>query len=130
MAFFFFCFFFNQFLRSALVDAVKDVRDDKTETTWVLGKYEDDDVKKNIILAGKGSGSLDEMLELVSTESIAYGFTRVTDVIESIKTVKFVFINFIGHDVGIMKKAKISTHKGAIQSAFGVRTVATMGTII
>ncbi len=34
---------------------------------------------------------------------------------------RFVFINYIGADVSITKKAKVSTHKGAITSGFGVR---------
>ncbi len=35
------------------MDAVRDVRDNKTETMWCLGKYENDDVKKSIVFAGK-----------------------------------------------------------------------------
>jgi hypothetical protein len=103
----------------SLIEAAKDVRDNKTETNWCLGKYENEDVKKSIVAVGKGSGGVSEMIEHLSPETIAYGLVRVTDVIEGISTVKFVYINYIGAEVGFMKKAKISTHKGAITSAFG-----------
>lgn len=103
----------------ALLDAVKDVRDDKTETNWCLGKYDNDDVKKGIVLAGKGNGGVSEMVNGLGPDTVAYGFLRVIDVIEGITTVKFVFINYIGAEVSIMKKAKVSTHKGAITGGFG-----------
>jgi len=109
----------NVVIHESLTEAIRDVRDDRTETRWCIGKYEDDDVKKPVVFVDKGNGGVDEFINYLIADTIAYALVRVTDVIEGISTVKFVFINYIGSDVGVMKKAKISTHKGGITSAFG-----------
>jgi len=49
---------------------------------------------------------------------IGYGLIRVVDVIEGIKTVKFAFITYVGHEVSVMKKAKVSTNKGSVAGVF------------
>jgi len=109
----------NVVIHESLTEAIRDVRDDRSETRWCIGKYEDDDVKKPVVLVDRGSGGVDEFSSYLASDSIAYALVRVTDVIEGISTVKFVFINYMGSDVGVMKKAKISTHKGGITTAFG-----------
>ena len=43
-----------------------------------------------------------------------------TDVVDDIPTVKFVYIQWVGNDVKPLSKAKISTHKGALEEMFYV----------
>jgi hypothetical protein len=44
-----------------------------------------------------------------------------TDVIDGHQTVKFAFVVFIGAQVGVVPRAKLSTHKGAVVDKFSVR---------
>lgn len=103
----------------SLLDAIADVRNDKTETNWALGGYLNNEVKKPIQLIAKGNGGVDEITPHLASDIIAYGLIRVVDVIEGIKTVKFVFLVHIGSDVSITKKATIATHKGGVIDGFG-----------
>jgi hypothetical protein len=48
-------------------------------------------------------------------DALSYGLIRVVDVIDGHPTTKFVYIQWIGNDVSVMKKAKVSTHKGVRQ---------------
>lgn len=43
-----------------------------------------------------------------------------TDIVDDIPTVKFVYIQWVGNDVKPLSKAKISTHKGALEEMFYV----------
>ena len=106
-------------LEQDLLDAIADVRNDKTETNWALASYQGNDVKKPITLVAKGSGGVDELSSNFTSDMIGYGLIRVVDVIEGIKTVKFVFIIHIGSDIPITKKAIIATHKGGVVDGFG-----------
>lgn len=47
-------------------------------------------------------------------------FVVQTDVVDDIPTVKFVYIQWVGNDVKPLSKAKISTHKGALEEMFYV----------
>lgn len=42
------------------------------------------------------------------------------DVVDGIDTVKFAYIQFVGEEVKPMAKAKVSTHKGALENHFKV----------
>jgi len=101
-----------------VTNAVADVRNNKTETNWMVTSYEGNDTKKPLQLVATGNGGVDELVHHLTTDLIAYVFIRVIDIIEGIKTVKFAFITFIGPDVSIMKKAKVSTNKGGVTALF------------
>lgn len=102
----------------SVVEAIRDVRNDETPTNWVLVQYQDGDVKKPLVVSGTGTGGRDEIAEHLAPDAILYGLLRVTDVYEGIKNVKFVRVVHIGNDVKPMSKAKVSTHKGAIDDLF------------
>ena len=99
----------------ALRAAIADVRNDKSDTDWVLAGYED---KKTVKLIGSGSGGLDALLEACVDKSICYGLFRVTETIDRTTAVKFVFVNWVPEDVPVMLKAVVSTHKGTVQPIF------------
>jgi hypothetical protein len=101
-----------------VTNAIADVRSDKSETNWLVTAYEDNDTKKPLKLVASGNGGVDELINHLTTDLIAYVFIRVIDIIEGIKTVKFAFITFIGPDVSIMKKAKVATNKGGVTALF------------
>jgi len=103
---------------AGVVEAINDVRSDKSETNWVVTSYEDNDTKKPLKLLASGNGGVDDLVNHLTPDLIAYVFIRIIDIIEGIKTVKFAFITFIGPDVSIMKKAKVSTNKGGVTALF------------
>lgn len=100
-----------------VLDAIRDVHHDVAK--WCLAVYQDDDLKKPVVLKGRGTGSVDaEMLPLLQPNSLAYGLVRVVDVIDNISTAKFAYVFFLGPEVKMMTKAKVGTHKGSIQEKF------------
>jgi hypothetical protein len=102
----------------AVKSAATSIRDDGTDTNWCVASYEDNDVKKPLILLGSGNEGLSALKEMLKTDIVAYGLLRVTDIVDDISTVKFVFIQWVGEDVKPMSKAKISTHKSEIEKVF------------
>jgi len=58
-----------------------------------------------------------------NTLCLSYCFILQTDIVDEIPTVKFVYISWVGDNVKPMSKAKISTHKGALEEMFYVSFV-------
>ncbi|KAG4107722.1 actin depolymerizing protein [Neocallimastix lanati (nom. inval.)] len=102
----------------SIIDGIAKVRNDNDPTTWVIGTYKDDDISKPVVLMASGTGDCNEMKEHFTPEKICYALIRVIDVYENINTVKFVFIYWLGSKVSVMKKAKISVHKGKVNEMF------------
>jgi len=102
----------------SIIDGIAQVRNDNDPTTWVIGTYKDDDISKPIVLMASGTGDCNEMKAHFTPEKICYALIRVIDVYENINTVKFVFIYWLGSKVSVMKKAKISVHKGKVNETF------------
>jgi len=96
---------------------LKQVRANNDDHDWVLLSYEGNSNK--IKLIGKGAQGLDEMLALLKDDMIAYGLYRTTDTIDNTVAVKFVLIIWVGERVPIIRKAKITTHKGDVTAFFG-----------
>ncbi|KAI8807232.1 hypothetical protein BJ742DRAFT_813864 [Cladochytrium replicatum] len=101
-----------------LLEAVKDVRNDKSSTKWVLGTYRDGNISNPVVLVATGPGSVEDLKAKLSDGQIAYALIRVTDMIDGHPTIKFALVTWIGGSVSIMKKAKIATHKGGVSEAF------------
>jgi len=102
----------------SIIDGIGRVRNDNDPTTWVIGAYKDDDISKPVELFASGTGDVNEMKTHFTPEKICYSLIRVIDVYENIPTVKFVFIYWLGSKVSVMKKAKISVHKGKVNEMF------------
>ncbi|EDO47220.1 predicted protein [Nematostella vectensis] len=105
---------------SSVMDAIAEVRSDEHPINWCVAVYEGNNPKLPIILGGKGSGGLPEMASCMKEDYVSYALLRVTDIVDQISTVKFVFIQWIGESVKPMTKGKISTHKPTMQKVFGV----------
>lgn len=98
-------------------NAINAVRSDRDETDWCLFTYDGNSNK--IILLGKGDDGLDGLVQLLKEDQIMYGLYRTTDTIDNTIAVKFVYIVWVGDKVPIIRKARITTHKGEITSFIG-----------
>ncbi|KNC79905.1 hypothetical protein SARC_07724 [Sphaeroforma arctica JP610] len=103
---------------SELKQTIADIRKDDHETKWVVAAYSGNDARKPVVVVAKGTGGVDEMASKLDGSMVMYAFARVQDVYEGIKTVKFVYLQWIGPEVGAMLKARTSVHKGAVHSVF------------
>ena len=70
-------------------------------------------MKNPLILLAKGSSdTVEDIKPYFAVDKFGFGLIRVTDLVDGHKTIKFVLINWIGAEVSMMNKAKISTLKG------------------
>lgn len=100
-------------------DAILAVRSDDDSTQWMVAEYRDGSPKGPIDLTGTGKGDSSELASNLVSDKPMYGLYRVTDKVDDITTVKFVYIIWVGQSVKPMTKAKISTHKGTAEQTFG-----------
>lgn len=102
----------------AVLEAVADVRKDDSPLNWILAGYRANSPKGPIDLVGSGDGDISELKDLLAADAPMYGLYRVTDKVDDITTVKFVYIVWIGESTKPMTRAKISTHKGVAEETF------------
>ena len=96
--------------------ALSDVRSDASPTDWALCALEPDG--SSLRLVGKGEGGAEALAAQLSDDAVFYGLVRRTDQIDKSTTIKFVFLSFIGSALSTMKRAKVSTVKGAVSEVF------------
>jgi len=96
----------------ALAQAYNDVRNDKVATTWAVFGYSTD---KKIGLQGTGSGGWDEFINNFLDDQCQFGFARIITGDEESKRAKFVFISWVGVNVGALKRGKVSVHKASVK---------------
>jgi hypothetical protein len=60
------------------------------------------------------------LLFIVQDEIVAYGLLRRTNQFDESLTVKFVFVYWVGEKIDRMHRARLGTHKGAIEEFFAV----------
>ena len=76
-----------------VADAIAEVRDDVTPTTWVVVGYGDDgDIKKPLSVVAKGTGDIDALKQHFDDAQAMYALYRTSDTYDDIQTVKFVYI--------------------------------------
>jgi hypothetical protein len=101
----------------ALRAGIKAVIADNDPTDWMLMGYEGS--SNALKLVATGQGDLDELITHLKDDQILYGLYRTTDTIDNTVAVKFVLIVWVGEKVPIIRKARITTHKGDVTSFFG-----------
>ncbi|KAG8802430.1 hypothetical protein FRC17_006416, partial [Serendipita sp. 399] len=105
----------------------EQVRNDKSEVNWLLIDYEgprSDTLK----LTATGTGGLSELKEHLSDDNASFAYVRVSysNDRESQRE-KFVLVVWIGTNVKVMRKAKISVHSADVKSvlrAFSIEVAA------
>ncbi|KAI5479189.1 actin depolymerizing protein [Pseudohyphozyma bogoriensis] len=100
----------------AIKTAYEDVRNDKTETNWLLLDYTSDK-SDTLKLAGSGSGQgLSELKALLSDDKVSFGYAKITYANDKESSrEKFILIVYIGSSVKVMRKAKVSIHTAGVK---------------
>jgi len=101
---------------TAIITAVAELRDDANPIDYVLLGYED---KSKIVLKAQGSGGLQELRETLDEDSVAYCLFRFMAGDQESKRVKFIFLTYIGQNVGGMAKGRSAGHKGDVRGLLG-----------
>ncbi|WWD15759.1 hypothetical protein CI109_100181 [Kwoniella shandongensis] len=99
-----------------IAEAYDKVRSNDGELTWLLLDYESDKSNK-LTLTATGSGNLAEMTAQLQPQraSFAYAKIRYVNDEHSFRE-KFVLIFWIGEEVKVMRRAKVSVHAGDVKS--------------
>ena len=70
---------------------------------------------------GEGGPGIDEWHSHLSDDEVQFALLKFIMGDRESKRPKFVFISWIGPNVGVMKKAKVSIHKASVKEFIGVR---------
>eukprot|EP00158_Paraphelidium_tribonemae_P000832 Partr_v1_DN23512_c0_g1_i2_m14455 putative Cofilin tropomyosin-type actin-binding protein len=101
--------------KAEITAAYDDVRNDSSETTWMLLNYEDG--KDNLVVAEKGIGGINELASRFKDDQAQYGFLRYVYSNDPLsQRAKFVFICWCGPQTKIMRKAKLSVQMADVKS--------------
>lgn len=96
--------------------ALKDVRDDKKDTNWLVATYDGGVVS----LVATGTDGFGGLVAKIDDSSVTMALLRVKEVIDGkSNTTKFVFIKAVPSSVKPLKKADVATKSGAIEKFFG-----------
>eukprot|EP00055_Hartaetosiga_balthica_P005066 m.14273 g.14273 ORF g.14273 m.14273 type:complete len:142 (-) comp4281_c0_seq1:88-513(-) len=93
-----------------MYEAYEDVRNDTSETSWAAFKYQD----KIVTLSAKGT-DYNEFLQQLGDDERVYGFVRFETGDELSRRAKFALITWVGPNVSVLKKAKVSTDKAFVK---------------
>ncbi|KAI9099489.1 hypothetical protein DFS34DRAFT_617729 [Phlyctochytrium arcticum] len=96
--------------------AYDDVRNDKTDTNWLLLTYNDE--KADVLtLSATGTGGLDEFVGKLKDDQAAFGYLRMTVGNDELsKRSKFLLVSWCGPQVKVMRKAKLSVHIAEVKN--------------
>ncbi|KAL5276402.1 COTL1 family protein [Megaselia abdita] len=96
--------------KEAIRDAYEDVRSDLSETEWAVFKFDG----PRIIVASTGT-CFETFKNSFNDNERAFGYIRIQMGDEMSKRKKFVFLTWIGQEVGVLQRAKMSTDKAIIK---------------
>ena len=86
---------------------------------WVLYTYSAGN-SNTVVLKGKGTGGVEELVEQLDDAMVAYGLVRLIERVDESDTVKFAYINWTGDNIPRMLRARLSTHSGAVKEFLSV----------
>ncbi|KAJ1502192.1 hypothetical protein HMI54_008882 [Coelomomyces lativittatus] len=102
--------------------AYEDVRNDKTDTNWLYVTYVEG--SDSLKLCSKGSGGLNEFLKELKDDQAGYGYIRMMVGNDSLsKRSKFVLVSWVGEQVKVMRKAKVSVHLADVKKVLSVYAI-------
>ncbi|KAJ2758015.1 hypothetical protein IWQ57_006941, partial [Coemansia nantahalensis] len=97
-----------------IAKAYEDVRDDKSKTAWLLLTF-DKDRKDALAVSQTGTGGIDELKEHLEADAAAFGYIRVPMSNDALsQRTKFVLVVWIGQNVSVMRRAKLSVQKADV----------------
>jgi len=102
----------------ALVESWKAMSDQKSENNWCLFK-----LQNNVLsLAGQGNGGYEELKSKFDQDYVMFGALKVIgkdnrQTLEALRP-KYVFFTFIGDNVSVLQRAKVSVQRGAPEKIF------------
>lgn len=83
-------------------------------------------------LSGSGAGGFDELVKGFDQSKVMFGVLKVLgkDVRKSVESIrpKFIFFSFIGQDVPVLQRARVSVQRPDIEKVFNVRSQNTTNT--
>ncbi|XP_032520553.2 drebrin-like protein [Danaus plexippus] len=100
--------------KQALVDAWKDVLDEKTDTNWALFGY--DGLTNDLKHISSGDGGLTELIDEFNSGKIQYAFLKVDLPNGSIS--KYVLINWQGEGAPTVRKGTCANHIKHVSQLF------------
>jgi len=108
--------------REQIAEAYNEVRNDKSDTLWLVCTYEG-----NSVTLKETGEDYDDMYKYFTDDDRAFAFLRVIMGDELSKRAKFAFIQWTGPNVGALKKAKCGTDKAEVKrviTSFAVELMA------
>jgi hypothetical protein len=105
-------------------EAYEDVRNDATDTNWLLITFEEGSNNKKWALVGKGAGGLEELKASITPDFLGFGYLRVTVGDELSKRPKFVFIKYLSKGLKITVKAQLNITRGDVEKVISQSNVA------
>ena len=101
----------------ALADAIIKVRSDASPETFCTFGYEG---KSKIVLKACGAGNAYSAVDDLADDAVSYSFLRITGTRDQeSRTVKFVFLVYVGPSVGGMARGRVGGHKPYIKEMVG-----------
>jgi len=97
--------------KDAIRQAYDDVRSDTKETEWAVFKF-DQSNRLGVTATGKEFGDFKTHFE---ADDRGFGYIRIKTGDEMSKRAKFVLVTWVGQNVSVMKKAKMSTDKALLK---------------
>ncbi|KAI9638564.1 uncharacterized protein MKK02DRAFT_22449 [Dioszegia hungarica] len=99
-----------------IAEAYEKVRDHKDETTWLILDYESD--KSNTLtLTSTGTGDLADLASNFQPSRASYAYAKVKyNNDEHSFREKFILVIWIGDEVKVMRRAKVSVHLGDVKN--------------
>ncbi|XP_020790544.1 coactosin-like protein [Boleophthalmus pectinirostris] len=100
----------TQIDKEACREAYNDVRDDNTETNWVVFKYDG-----SMIVPGEQGVDYEDFKRLCTDDARIFAFLRITTGDAMSKRAKFTLITWIGECISGLQRAKVSTDKSLVK---------------
>jgi len=101
----------------AITSAIRDVKNDGSNTTWCLITYTAPKTNK-LKFHASGTGNFEELRSHLTDDVVMYGIIRVVERIDDTDAVKFAFIDWRGENINRMQRASLGVHSGAVADLF------------
>jgi len=103
--------------------AYLDVRNDKSDTNWLLLDYVSDRSDK-LMVSQTGTGGLKELQEHLDEGKASFGYVRVSFSNDEQSTrEKFALVVWIGPNCRVMRRAKVSVHSADVKGVLRVYSI-------